>query len=99
MKKYTHWDIYYYINKHNSFDLYNMANLFKKLKNIFHSSTSTNQKYHSTISWYGKKRIYPIDAISYDTGYDTVAKRKLNGLKLASPFIVLIIVCIIVAAI
>lgn len=71
-----------------------MANKLTKIKEIITSFASSNQKRRSSTSWYQKKRVHPIDIVDIDV----VTVSKKNGLKLAAPFIILIIVCAIVAA-
>lgn len=67
-----------------------MAN---KLKQIINSLAS-KQKRRSSTSWFQKKRVHPIDVVDIDV----VTTSKKNGLKLATPFIIAIIVCVIAAA-
>lgn len=67
-----------------------MAN---KLKEII-TSFASKQKRRSSTSWFQKKRVHPIDIVDIDV----VTTSKKNGLKLATPFVILIIVCVIAAA-
>lgn len=54
-------------------------------------SSYAGQKRRNSVSWFQKKRIHPIDCF----GTDNITKNKVNGLKLSSPFILIVIVCII----
>ena len=70
-----------------------MGKFFKNLRETI--ATALSKKLHASVSWYNKKRIYPIDTI----GQDIISESRTNGLKLATPVIIVLIVCIMAAAI
>jgi hypothetical protein len=50
--------------------------------------------------FFSKKRVHPIDIYTITSpSYDNITTSQRNGLKLASPIIIIIIVCIICAVV
>jgi hypothetical protein len=54
---------------------------------------SSNQECPKKKSWFSKKRIFPIDC-----GYsEPITKSRVTGLKLSTPFLIIVLVAIIAA--